>query len=221
MDGKTSMVARAVDYAAKERGMLIIVAAGNEGSIKWQTLSTPADARYALTVGSSKQKVWDKMDYSSIGPNYTAFVKPDIAVYSTEGTSFSAPVVTGMAACIWQMDTSLTNFEIIELFQKAGNFYPYPNNYLGYGVPTCEEILKVYDNQQRALNQPIHSNKNFVSIKIPDDVKYTVAFHKMDSVHVLHRIIYRQNGKLKIKRPEGVVQTSILLDQQVKEIFWE
>ncbi len=221
MDGKTSMVAKAVDYAAKERGMLIIVAAGNEGSIKWQTLSTPGDARYALTVGSSKQKVWDKMDYSSIGPNYTDFVKPDIAVYSTEGTSFSAPVITGMAACIWQMDTSLTNFEIIEIFRKAGNFYPYPNNYLGYGVPTCEEILKVYNNQPRELNHPVHSKKDVVSIKIPDDVKYTVAFHKTDSIHVLHRIIYRQNGKLKIKRPEGVVQTSILLDQQVTEIFWE
>ena len=221
MDGKTSMVARAVDHAAKERGMLIVVAAGNEGTIKWQTLSTPGDAKYALTVGSSKQKVWDKIDYSSTGPDYTDFVKPDIAVYSTQGTSYSTPVVTGMAACLWQMDSTLTNFEIIELFQKAGNFYPYPNNYLGYGVPTCEEILKVYNQQERESPRVIHTQKDAVVIKVPKEVKYTVAFHKRDSIHVLHRNIYRQSGKLKIKKVEEASQTSILMDTKVIEIFWE
>lgn len=221
MDGQTSKLAQAVDYAAQHRGMLIVVAAGNEGSLKWQTLSTPGDAKYALTVGSSKQKVWDKIDYSSIGPDYTDFVKPDISVYSTQGTSFSTPVVTGMAACIWQLDSTLTNFEIIQLFQKAGNFYPYPNNYLGYGVPTCDEILKVYHQQPREMNSPIHTTKEMIKITVPKEVKYTVVFHKKDSIHVLHRVIYRQNGKLKVKKPEGTMQSSILLDQKVTEIFWE
>ena len=167
------------------------------------------------------EKVWDKIDYSSTGPDYTDFVKPDIAVYSTQGTSYSTPVVTGMAACLWQMDSTLTNFEIIELFQKAGNFYPYPNNYLGYGVPTCEEILKVYNQQERESPRVIHTQKDAVVIKVPKEVKYTVAFHKRDSIHVLHRNIYRQSGKLKIKKVEEASQTSILMDTKVIEIFWE
>ncbi len=222
MDGKTSQVARAVDYAALNKGMLIVVAAGNEGNLKWRTLSTPGDAKYALTVGSSKLKVWDKMDFSSIGPDYTDFVKPDIAVYSTQGTSFSTPVVTGMAACLWQMDSTLTNFEIIDIFKKAGNFYPYPNNYLGYGVPTCDEVLKVYRNIPRETPPVITTSKNKIGVPINKGTGYVVLFHKKDTRNVMHRSVIRTPGKkIKVKRPDGAVQTSVLMGTEVIEIFWK
>ena len=115
MDGKSTAIARAVEIATTQKGMLIVVAAGNEARDAWQTLSTPGDAQHALTVGASKFDIWDKMDYSSIGPDYTDFVKPDISVYSTLGTSYSTPIVTGLVACIWQMDSTLTNLEIIDI----------------------------------------------------------------------------------------------------------
>ncbi len=221
MDGHTSMLAQAVNHAATEKGMLIVVAAGNEGSLPWKTLSTPADAPHALTVGASKQSVWDKMNYSSIGPEYTSFVKPDIVVYATEGTSFAAPVVTGMAACLWQLDSSLTNLELIELFHRAGNFYPYPNNYLGYGVPTCEALLEVYHGSPRQLPDSKHTKKNSLTLSVPSSSNLTIAFHKKDDTHVLHRTVYRQKKKIKLKKPEGVTRTSVLFGQKVVEVFWE
>lgn len=222
MDGKSTALARAVDYGALKKGMLIIVAAGNEGAEKWQTLSTPGDAQYALTVGSSKYEIWDKMDYSSIGPDFTGFVKPDISVYSTMGTSYSTPIITGMAACIWQLDSTLTNFEIMDIFKKAGNFYPYPNNYLGYGVPTCPKILSVINNEQLALPKAIKSEKDHVKIKLSDSLRYVVAFHKKDERNVISRVVYRSdNRNIKVKKVDGAQQTSLLIGKEIIEIFWE
>ncbi|WP_421876105.1 S8 family serine peptidase [Marinoscillum sp.] len=221
MDG-TSKLAQAVNFAAEKKGILVVVSAGNEGNLEWQTLSTPGDAQYALTVGASKLNVWDKMDYSSIGPDYIDYIKPDIAVYSTLGTSYSAPIVTGMAACLMQMDSTLTNFEIIDLFKKAGNFYPYPNNYLGYGVPTCKELMKVYDQEPRDSPETRQVHKKTTIIPVPKSTKYVVAFHKRDSRIVLSQEVFRSPGKkVKIKRPEGVSQTSVLLGHDIVEIFWK
>lgn len=221
MDGKTTAIAKAIDIAALEKGMLIVVAAGNEATINsWQVLSTPGDARHALTVGASKFDVWDKMNYSSIGPEFIDYVKPDIAVYATKGTSFAAPVVTGMAACIWQHSPHLTNLEIIEILQKAGNFYPYPNNYLGYGVPTCSNVLQVLEGKETPAPKTVRVHKDKYVLRGRFD-KYLVAFHKKDNRNVIDRSVYRPLGKkVKVKKPDEATQTSLLMGKKVLEIFW-
>jgi subtilisin family serine protease len=222
MDGKSTAIARAVEIAATQKGMLIVVAAGNEARDSWQTLSTPGDAQHALTVGASKFDIWDKMDYSSIGPDYTDFVKPDISVYSTLGTSYSTPVVTGLVACIWQMDSTLTNLEIIDILKQAGNFYPYPNNYLGYGVPTCPNIIKIMSGETIKRPQKVKTSKESYRLTRDLDTKYLVAFHKKDERNVMARVVYRPMGnKIKIKRITGARQTSLLIGTEVIEIFWE
>lgn len=222
MDGKSTALARAVEIAALEKGMLIVVAAGNEARGAWQTLSTPGDAPHALTVGSSKFEVWDKMDYSSIGPEFTDFVKPDISVYSTSGTSYSTPIVTGLAACMWQLDTSLTNLQIIDILKQAGHFYPYPNNYLGYGVPTCPRILQVMDQKEPVRPKTVSTSRTYHKLSHDSDQKYLVAFHKKDDWRVIARVMYRPMRKtVKIKRMEGAKQTSVLMGTRVIEILWE
>ncbi|MEQ8472726.1 MAG: S8 family serine peptidase [Marinoscillum sp.] len=222
MDGKTSALAKAVDHGALKKGMLIVVAAGNEGMDKWETLSTPGDARHALTVGSSKYEIWDKMNYSSIGPEFTDFVKPDVSVYSTMGTSYSTPIVTGMAACIWQLNPQLTNFEIIEIFKKAGNFYPFPNNYLGYGVPSCPKLLSILEGEEQLAPETIRTSKDHVKIDIQDSVRYIVAFHKKDERNVSSRVVYKSNDRnVKVKKMEDAHQTSVLVGKSIVEIIWE
>ncbi|MFY0606176.1 MAG: S8 family serine peptidase [Cyclobacteriaceae bacterium] len=222
MDGKTTKLAKAVDYAALNKGMLIVVAAGNDAKTKWKIIDTPADAKYALTVGASKFKIWDKMSYSSIGPDFTDFVKPDISVYSTLGTSYSTPVVTGMAACLWQLKPELTNFEMMEIFKRAGNFYPYPNNYLGYGVPTASSLLKVIQGDSIPKLEPISTNKSIHKISVDEGLNYIVGFHKKDGYKVIKRLVYRpKNNKIKVKKVEGSTQSSILLGQEALEIFWQ
>jgi len=50
MDGKTTLVTRAANLAAK-KGMLVINAVGNDGDNKWKIIAAPADADSALSVG--------------------------------------------------------------------------------------------------------------------------------------------------------------------------
>ena len=225
MDGKTTAIARAVDYASLEKGILVVVAAGNEGNDKnWQTLSSPADALYALSVGATKFDIWDKMDYSSIGPMFTTFNKPDIAVFSSTGTSFSAPVVTGMAACIMEYDSTLTNLEIIDIIKKSAHLYPYGNNYMGYGVPTCGNILKILEGEEDHIVRPeeIHSNKDQIVLKRNFKENYVVTYHKRDGRIVTSKVVYKTISKrLKIKRLDGAPQTSVLIGNRAIEIFWE
>ena len=51
LNGKATRVSRAATIAAR-KGMLVCVAAGNEGDDEWHTISTPADADSILTVGA-------------------------------------------------------------------------------------------------------------------------------------------------------------------------
>jgi subtilisin family serine protease len=223
VDGKTSMLTRALDLAAAEKGLLFVISAGNDGAEKWKTLSIPADAKNVLTVGASKFNVFDKMDYSSIGPSTLPYIKPNISVYSTMGTSFSAPVITGLAACIWQYDSTLSNFEIIEIIEKSANFYPNGNNYLGYGVPNCPNIFKILQGKENTIERPeqiISAKKSYV-LRAPMSNKSVVVYHKRNNWMVSESLFYKpKSDKLTIKQQEGCNQTSVLIEKKVIEITW-
>jgi subtilisin family serine protease len=51
LDGRSTRSSLAATIAAR-KGMLVCVAAGNEGNGAWKTLSSPADADSVLTVGA-------------------------------------------------------------------------------------------------------------------------------------------------------------------------
>src|SRR5204862_7850322 len=51
MDGNTTISARAADFASK-KGIMVVVAAGNNGADSWHYITTPADADSVMTVGA-------------------------------------------------------------------------------------------------------------------------------------------------------------------------
>jgi serine protease AprX len=76
MDGNTTLVARAADYAAAT-GMLVVVSAGNEGSSSWRFIGSPADADSVLAVGAV-DSLGTKASFSSFGPSADGQIKPDV-----------------------------------------------------------------------------------------------------------------------------------------------
>lgn len=146
-NGITAFASKGAEIASS-RGMLVVVSAGNEGGTVDPYIGVPADAFSVITVGavaSDKKKV----DFSSIGPSADGRIKPEVmalgqnvivsdekgnAVYSN-GTSFSAPLISGMLACLWQSHPYLTNEEIKELLLESSNKYVDPDNEYGYGIP--------------------------------------------------------------------------------------
>jgi subtilisin family serine protease len=57
------------------------------------------------------------------------------SIGTVNGTSLSAPLVSGMAACLWQYYPNLTAYEIRQLIIQSASLYNNPNNFLGYGIP--------------------------------------------------------------------------------------
>lgn len=148
MDGQTTRCTQAANIAAR-KGMLVIVAAGNEGDNTWHYISAPSDAEDIITVGAVDQ--YDSIaKFSSWGPTADGRTKPEVcargyqtAVINTmnssvvygNGTSFACPIIAGMAACLWSALPQASNMEIRELIIRSADRYHQPHNQYGYGIP--------------------------------------------------------------------------------------
>lgn len=146
MDGKTTVITRAASVAAS-KGMLVVSSNGNEGNNSWQYLNAPSDADSILSVGAATYG-YERSSFSSFGPTSDGRIKPDVSalgtwvkiVYKDEisfanGTSFSAPLVAGLAAGFWQAYPELTNQEVIQYLKMTSSQSSAPDTILGYGIP--------------------------------------------------------------------------------------
>lgn len=152
MNGYTTPVTVAATVAAS-KGMIVCSSAGNSawGSPmnSWYYISAPADAAGILTVGAVDENGYIA-SFSSRGPTADGRIKPDVVAQGertvvaypwsntvgvNSGTSFSCPVIAGMAACLWQAHPEKTSKEIIYAIKQSASFYTNPNNDYGYGIP--------------------------------------------------------------------------------------
>ncbi|MBD0256303.1 MAG: S8 family serine peptidase, partial [Cytophagales bacterium] len=224
MDGGTAAITKAAQIAAREKGMIIVVSAGNDGANKdWRVVSAPADAQGVIAVGATDDH-WLKRNYSAVGPEFLDYVKPDVVCFSSGGTSMAAPVITGVLACLMQENKALTNGQAKELLQKSAHLYPYGNNFMGYGVPDIGTMINLLiktapgEKQKRAIKQPGPE----ATLASDGSAGQAVVFHKKDSrnVHSQEHISPR-GEKWVIKRPAGVTHSTVVVSQAVTEITWE
>jgi len=155
MNGRTTLITRAADWAAAT-GMVVIASAGNEGASAWKYISAPADADSILAVGavgSTKALA----SFSSIGPSADGRVKPDVCaqgfatvlsnqagnVTTGNGTSYSAPLIAGLVAAFWQSQPQLTAMQVIDCIRRAGDRFTSPTPQFGYGIPTFAAATEV------------------------------------------------------------------------------
>jgi len=147
LDGKTTVISRAATTAAS-KGMLVVVSAGNKGNNPWRYISAPADAEDILSVGAV-DRYGDYASFSSVGPSADQRVKPEVAaqgeaafiatpdgsIAAGNGTSFAAPVVAGLSACLWQKHPNKTYKELINLILNSSSQFNSPDSLIGYGLP--------------------------------------------------------------------------------------
>jgi len=149
MDGHTTPISKAALYAAR-KGILVVNSAGNEGWSPWHYISAPADADSILTVGAVDVNGY-YIGFSSHGPTWDGRIKPDIVamghrnivattndvLINSSGTSFSCPIISGLAACIWQADTTLSSFQIRDIIKQTASRASHPDNDYGWGIPNA------------------------------------------------------------------------------------
>lgn len=150
MDGKTALSSRAAQIAT-ETGMVVVVAAGNEGNNGWHYLSAPSDAASVLAIGAVGT-TGQRASFSSFGPSADGRVKPDLdaqglgttvgyptgSIASGNGTSFATPLIAGLVAGFWQAHPRLTAAQVTDALRRSGSLYGTPNDQLGYGIPNFE-----------------------------------------------------------------------------------
>lgn len=183
MNGQTGITTKAAEIAVKEKGMFLVISAGNAGGKPWKLITVPADAPSVLSIGATIKKGGIKIGYSSIGPDYNDYLKPDVSAYSPNGTSFSAPAVAGYVACLMEYAPQLSNLELLEVVRKSASLFPYGNNYIGYGVPNAEHAISYIDNgitpNPLAYEKKVKSKK--VKIKLKEKPVRDLAFFRKTS----------------------------------------
>ena len=148
LDGRSTRVSQAATIAAR-KGMLVCVAAGNEGNDPWHTISTPADADSILAVGAVAVNGVIG-NFSSYGPSADGRIKPEVCAVgvktalisptgrltSGNGTSFATPLIAGLAASLWSALPDENAMQIRERIIRSSDRYQTPDaKRYGYGIP--------------------------------------------------------------------------------------
>jgi thermitase len=114
----------------REKGVLIVAAAGNKGNCNdvKEDAEYPASFRLSNIISVSAYNNRDKLaNFSNYGKETVHLGAPGVAIYSTvrggykfvEGTSFAAPLVAGIAALVWGKFPSLTAAAVKERLMKT------------------------------------------------------------------------------------------------------
>lgn len=196
-----SRISKAANIAVK-KGMVVVISAGNEGNGDWQYISTPSDASDVLCIGAITSDS-TRASFSSVGYPPINNVKPDIMAMGVStayqspsgyirrgnGTSFSAPVISGMMACLWQSLPNYSAVELMNLVRESSHNYNNPNLSFGYGIPDFySAYLKDSEKVDTLYKEPIVWPNPFthnINIQLPSN---------MDGEYLLH--LFNYSGKI-------------------------
>jgi subtilisin family serine protease len=183
LDGQSAVVSQAASWAT-QRGILVVSSAGNEGNKSWGKITFPADQAEVLTVGAVDRNL-NKSSFSGLGPNAIGQLKPDVvalgsstalidaqgAVKLQNGTSFSAPLVAGLAAGLLAAFPELNRQSLFDLIKNSASLSTSPNNQLGHGLPhytRAKNIIQiaeqVQDNELLVYPNPVVSGRTKVLV---------------------------------------------------------
>jgi len=218
MNGRTTLVSKAAVWAS-QKGIICTISAGNEGTNAWKYISAPADADSILSVGAVDRSGL-KASFSSLGPSFDKRIKPDVSsmglgtvvgsttgtIATSNGTSFSAPLMAGFAAGMVQANPRNSSWQIMDAIRKSGNQASKPDNLLGYGIPNFLKATTLLNpilgvEPIRELSIRVYPNPVKIGEKINIDLP-----EEMDL-------------KLEIFNVQGIILKTLFLKQTHEEIF--
>ena len=138
LDGKTALTSVAAALAVR-RGIVVVVSAGNEANGDWHYITVPADADGAIAVGAvdvpgSGDGTPQIASFSSRGPTADGRIKPDVVAPGSGvvvadlrrggygrrgGTSFAAPLVSGVCALLLQIHPEWGPDQVLEALRST------------------------------------------------------------------------------------------------------
>ena len=187
LDGETSLITKAADIAAS-RGILVFASVGNYGP---QGIQAPADGDSVIAVGAVNEE-GELYASSSRGPSGDGRIKPELVAMGegtrnllasgdmkySNGTSFSSPLIAGLAACLWSAKPHASWGEMYDGLLQSGSQYDVPDNSFGYGIPDGRLALNqlagpISDNSRKVVDP--FARKSMILFPNPSKGNFTLA----------------------------------------------
>ena len=199
MDGKTTFITRGANIAA-QKGILVVNSAGNSGNEPWSIVTAPADALGVLTVGAVNSAGF-YASFSSRGSALNPSQKPDVVAQglgavvineldirgNANGTSFSAPILAGAVASLWEALPTANAEDIKQFIRLSATQYTTPDYLLGYGIPNFQLALSI---GRSMINVDLEKSKVY-----PNPVSSRLHFQLPDSIEDGTLCVYDVLGK--------------------------
>lgn len=232
MNGKVSRASRAANIASK-KGIVVLVAAGNEGSSAWHYILSPADADGIIAVGAVTS-AGNPSSFTSFGPSYDGRVKPEICAMGTStaivntngtpttgnGTSYATPAMAGMVACLLQYYKTQNSTPNVQVFLnslfRTGNLFNNPTTQMGYGIPDFAQA----ELNLTTINYLIPVEKNKFELLVNPTFKTLIVRYTVGNVPQNTSLkIYSITGELLINMPVSDSTTVLRTNRFVPGIY--
>jgi len=187
MNGQVAFISRGASIAA-EKGILVVVSAGNAGATSWQTVGAPADSPDVLSIGGVDAN-GDYVAFSSQGgAAQIGYQKPDVVaragtayvvdenntITQNNGTSFSGPILCGGIASLWQAIPNALPTQVMDYVRQSASQYSTPDDLLGYGIPDLDlaKSIALSIEEEHIQHYSFYPNpvKNELNIKFPSSI---------------------------------------------------
>ncbi|MCS6790389.1 MAG: S8 family serine peptidase [Bacteroidia bacterium] len=227
MDGRTAITTQAARIAAR-KGILVVSSAGNEGNQPWHYITAPADADSILAIGAVNEQ-GNIAPFSSRGPTADRRVKPDVVAVGWgtyvlnrrsepirgSGTSFAAPLITSLAACLWQARPNVPGWIIRNAILLSGDRFQNPDTLYGHGIPDGVKAL------QRVVS--LSYTPPIAQLQIyPNPVSSTLYVSFIDGEYAWYDLqIWDMQGNLLHSQPyRGMVQMPIDINHLPQGLYF-
>lgn len=200
----SSEITKAANMAVN-KGIVVVVSAGNDRNKALKYIAVPANASNAITV-AAVDEYGDISSFSSAGfSEEQAPRKPDVSAMGVHnailtgkgnlehgsGTSFAAPLVAGFAACVVSLFPDKKASEIIDMIRQSCNNYPQHDTLYGYGIPNVQKILDKYSasTEINISDTKIYPNpfSNHFNIECTENEAFTFSIFNINGEKVYSR----------------------------------
>ena len=176
LDGYTTFITKASNIAFS-KGILLVNSAGNSSS---SGVIAPADSPNVVSVGAVDEN-GDYAPFSSQGSNIQPSLKPDLVaqgfqskvintndeIVSSNGTSFSSPILAGGIACLVQAFPRIPSSDIIQIIKESSSKFTSPDYFMGNGIPNFSQAYELCLSLEQSnfliFPNPVSDKINFIS----------------------------------------------------------